>query len=50
MLVKACLKGRTMQKPNNDTIIRNLHTKLHHSIGKEGNNEDEPKNLNYLIS
>lgn len=39
-----------MQRPNNDTKIRNLHTELHHSIGKEGNNEDEPKDLSYLIS
>lgn len=39
-----------MQRPNNDTKIRNLHTELHRSIGKEGNNENEPQDLNYLIS
>lgn len=52
MLVKTFLKGthRIMQRSNNDTIIRNLDTELHHSIEKEGNNEDEPKDSNYLIS
>lgn len=43
VLVKAFLKGQIMQRHNNDRKIRNLHTELHHSIGKEGNNEDEPK-------
>lgn len=37
-----------MQRPNNDIKIRNLHIE-HHSIGKEGN-DDEPKDLNNLIS
>lgn len=50
MLVKAFLKRRIMQRSNNDTKIRNLHTELHHNIGKEGNNEDECKDLNNLIS
>lgn len=50
MSVKAFFKGRIMQRPNNDTKIRNLHTELHHSIGKEENNEDELKHLSYLIS
>lgn len=49
MSVKAFLKGRIMQRPNN-TKIRNLHTELHHSIGKEENSKDEPKDLSYLIS
>lgn len=39
-----------MQRSNNDTKMRNFHTELHHSIEKEGSNEDEPKDLNYLIS
>lgn len=52
VLVKAFLKGThwIMQRSNNDTITRNLHTELHHSIENEGNNEDEPEDLNYLIS
>lgn len=52
LLILAFLK-RTycmMQRSNNDTKIRNLHTELHNNNGKEGNNEDKPTHLNFLIN
>lgn len=50
--VIAFLKGTycMMQRSNNDTKIRNLHTELHNNNGKEGNNEDKPTDWNFLIS
>ena len=52
VLVIAFLKGTycMMQRSNNDTKIRNLPTELHNSNGKEGNNEDKPTDLNFLIN
>jgi len=39
-----------MQRSNNDTKIRNLHTELHNNNGKEENNEDKPTDLNFLTN
>lgn len=52
VLVIAFLKGTycMMQRSNIDIKIRNLHIELHNNHGKEGNKEDKPIDLNFLIN
>lgn len=52
LLVIAFLKGMywMMQRSNNDIKIKNWHTELHNNNEKEGNNEDKPTDLNFLIN
>lgn len=51
VLVTAFLKWTycMTQRSKNDTKTGNLHTELHNNNGKEGNNEDKPTDLNFLI-